>query len=182
MSNSWNRCYDWRHTDMHQRRHRIIAPSTYQTNLGGKRTKQKHLTRLKCICLNTNWLQRDHIWYDQESGNRINMSPYHWYDINMKLKWDSPYVVRIRQNWWSKLSTSEQQSRFWLHISRSHCTTAARPFCPPAQTITAIFEGESTLNHDRHFADNLFKCIFTNDKFCTLIQISQKFVPTGPFE
>ena len=28
----------------------------------------------------------------------------------------------------------------------------------------------------RHFADNIFKCIFLNEKFCTLIQISLKFV------
>ena len=31
----------------------------------------------------------------------------------------------------------------------------------------------------RHFTDNIFKCIFTNEKFCTLINISLKFVPMG---
>ena len=29
-------------------------------------------------------------------------------------------------------------------------------------------------------ADNIFKCIFLNDKFCILIKISLKFVPRGP--
>ena len=31
----------------------------------------------------------------------------------------------------------------------------------------------------RHFAD-IFKCLFMNKKFCILIRISQKFVPSGP--
>ena len=31
----------------------------------------------------------------------------------------------------------------------------------------------------RHFADNIFKCIFMNEKFCILIRISLKFVPKG---
>ena len=29
----------------------------------------------------------------------------------------------------------------------------------------------------RHFADALFRCIFVNERFCTLIKISLKFVP-----
>ena len=29
-------------------------------------------------------------------------------------------------------------------------------------------------------ADDIFKCIFLNEKFCTLIRISLKFVPRGP--
>ena len=29
----------------------------------------------------------------------------------------------------------------------------------------------------RHFADDIFKCIFMNEKFCILIEISLKFVP-----
>ena len=31
----------------------------------------------------------------------------------------------------------------------------------------------------RHFADDIFKCIFTNENFVILIQISLKYVPTG---
>ena len=33
-----------------------------------------------------------------------------------------------------------------------------------------------------HFTDDSFKCIFKNEKFCILIQISLKFVPKGPIE
>ena len=32
----------------------------------------------------------------------------------------------------------------------------------------------------RHFADDIFRCIFVNEKLCILIQISLKFVPMGP--
>ena len=33
-----------------------------------------------------------------------------------------------------------------------------------------------------HFADNIFKCIFVNEKFCILIQISLKFVLKGEID
>ena len=36
--------------------------------------------------------------------------------------------------------------------------------------------------HDRHFADDVFKCIFVNGKFCILIRISLKFVPKGAID
>ena len=31
-------------------------------------------------------------------------------------------------------------------------------------------------------ADDIFKCIFVNEKFCMLIKISMKFVPEGPID
>ena len=34
----------------------------------------------------------------------------------------------------------------------------------------------------RHFADDLFKRTFLNEKFCILIKITLKFVPTGPID
>ena len=33
-----------------------------------------------------------------------------------------------------------------------------------------------------HFADNIFRCIFMNEKIYTLIKISLKFVPKGPID
>ena len=36
--------------------------------------------------------------------------------------------------------------------------------------------------NDRHFADNIFRCIFMKEKFCILIKISLKFVPEGPID
>ena len=32
------------------------------------------------------------------------------------------------------------------------------------------------------FADDIFICIFVNEKFCNLIKISLKFVPNGPID
>ena len=34
----------------------------------------------------------------------------------------------------------------------------------------------------RHFADDVFICIFVNEKFCILIKISLKFVPKDPVD
>ena len=47
--------------------------------------------------------------------------------------------------------------------------------------------GHATLTHPpgqngRHFADDIFRCIFVNEKFCILIWISLKFVPKGPID
>ena len=33
-----------------------------------------------------------------------------------------------------------------------------------------------------HFADDIFRCIFVNEKFCILIKISLKFVPKGSID
>ena len=33
-----------------------------------------------------------------------------------------------------------------------------------------------------HFTDNIFQCIFVNEKFCILIKISPKFVAKGPID
>ena len=34
----------------------------------------------------------------------------------------------------------------------------------------------------RHFEDDISRCIFVNEKFCILIEISLKFVPKGPID
>ena len=34
----------------------------------------------------------------------------------------------------------------------------------------------------RHFADDIFKCIFVNEKFCISIKISLKFFPKGSID
>ena len=33
-----------------------------------------------------------------------------------------------------------------------------------------------------HFADDIFRCIFVNEKLCVLIKISLKFVPKDPID
>ena len=49
------------------------------------------------------------------------------------------------------------QNHYWLNSS------------PPGQ-------------NGRHFADDIFKCTFVNEKFCILIWISLKFVPKDPID
>ena len=34
----------------------------------------------------------------------------------------------------------------------------------------------------RHFPDDIFRCIFVNEKFIILIKISLKFIPKGPID
>ena len=41
--------------------------------------------------------------------------------------------------------------------------------CPPGQD-------------GHHFTDDIFKCIFVNEKLYILIKISLKFVPKGPID
>ena len=45
-----------------------------------------------------------------------------------------------------------------------------------------VFNSSPPGENDSHFADNIFKCIFINEKFCITIQISLKFVPEGPID
>ena len=37
-------------------------------------------------------------------------------------------------------------------------------------------------SNGRHLADDIFICIFMNEKFCILIKISLEFVPKGPID
>ena len=53
--------------------------------------------------------------------------------------------------------------------------------CWPLITWSAIaYNTTRPRQHGRHFADNIFKCIFLNENAWTLIAISLKFVPEGP--
>ena len=44
------------------------------------------------------------------------------------------------------------------------------------QAVNSIF----LWTNGHHFTDNIFRCIFMNEKFEILIKISLKFVPKGP--
>ena len=45
-----------------------------------------------------------------------------------------------------------------------------------------LFNSSSPGQNGRHFADDIFRCIFMNEKICILIKISLKFVPKGPID
>ena len=39
-----------------------------------------------------------------------------------------------------------------------------------------------TIHMNHHFADDIFRCIYMNEKFCILIKIWLNFVPKGPID
>ena len=45
-----------------------------------------------------------------------------------------------------------------------------------------VINSSSPGQNGRQFANNIFKCIIVNEKFCILIQISLKFVSKGPID
>ena len=49
--------------------------------------------------------------------------------------------------------------------------------CEPAD---GDFRGQVSGQNSRHFADDMFRCILENEKFCIFITISLTFVPKGP--
>ena len=49
--------------------------------------------------------------------------------------------------------------------------------------LTAFFFNSSIPGQSgRHFTNDIFRCIFVNEKFCILIKISQTFVPKGSID
>ena len=47
-------------------------------------------------------------------------------------------------------------------------------------SVSSDIDSSPPGQNGRHFADDIFRSIFVNEKFCTLIKISLKFVPKGP--
>ena len=43
-----------------------------------------------------------------------------------------------------------------------------------------LINSSPTGQNDRHFTNNIFRCIFVNEMFCILIKISRKFAPKSP--
>ena len=52
------------------------------------------------------------------------------------------------------------------------------------QAIQVLIVANSSAHgqNGRRFADDIFRCISLNEKFCILIKMSLKFVPKGPFD
>ena len=71
----------------------------------------------------------------------------------------------------------------WCHMA-SQCHCEAIHMSPDQQYDCCV--NDSTLNpsppgqNGRDFAEDIFRCIFVNEKFCILIKISLKFVPKDP--
>ena len=95
------------------------------------------------------------------------------------------------------LLSPEAARNYWLALKfdmRVHRQQCIRSILNPYST-TPIFRGLVVLrrltshwigkylqHNGRHFADDIFKCTFMNEKFCISIQISLKFVPKGSID
>ena len=83
-------------------------------------------------------------------------------------------LPKLLKNFWKSSYWS------WKLWKFSHLIQCCKTF--------AIFCEKSTLNssphaqNGRHFADDIFRRIFVNDKFSILIKISLKFVPKWPID
>ena len=73
---------------------------------------------------------------------------------------------------------------FWINFiqfQNQHCIICIISYThtgPAVEALTHLPPG----GNDRHFTDNIFRCILVNEKFCILIKISLKFVPKGPID
>ena len=54
---------------------------------------------------------------------------------------------------------------------------------PTSQFLSScLFNSSLPGQNGCHFTDNIFRCIFVNEKFYILNKISLKFVPKGPID
>ena len=52
-----------------------------------------------------------------------------------------------------------------------------------SQELSWVWANSTPLGQNGcHFTDNIFRCIFVNEKICILSKISLKFVPKGPID
>ena len=59
-----------------------------------------------------------------------------------------------------------------------YSVTESLKYFYPKKTINSFPPGQN----GRHFAGDIFICIFVNENFCILINISLKFIPNGPID
>ena len=79
---------------------------------------------------------------------------------------------RVTLQWpMREITLTQQQSHAWLAFSKTH-----RVHFAPNSTINTL----RLRQNGRHFADDVFKCIFLNENVWISIKFSLKFVPKGP--
>ena len=84
--------------------------------------------------------------------------------------WSSISVTRIWSLW---------TVRLWLD---SLVRMAAGQVWRYQRQLDCQFNSSSPGQNGRHFAEDIFICMFLNEKFCIFIWISLKFVPNGPID
>ena len=99
-----------------------------------------------------------------------------------KLKQDSHRNIIIHRSWsisWLLMVwfVGYQEQWYWLCKVCRCLSSVGNSF-----NYTYHFNSSPTGQIVRHFADNIFRCIFMNEKFCILIRISLKFLPKRPID
>ena len=80
---------------------------------------------------------------------------------------------------WVPLIFKKYEATYWTWSNLPDDNHSMKPLGPAVQLCLCW----SPLGQNgRHFADDIFRCIFVNEKFCILIKISLKFVPKGPID
>ena len=72
----------------------------------------------------------------------------------------------------------------WCHQASSHYLSRCWPRFMSAYSVTRPnwFNTLRPRQNERHFADDILKCIFLNENVWIPIEISLKFVPKGPID
>ena len=91
--------------------------------------------------------------------------------------------------WWMPQDFTDDKSTLvqvmaWCHQATSHYLSQCwlSSLSPYGVTRPQWVNSSPPGQNGRHFTDYIFRCIFVNEKFCMLIQISLKFVPKGPID
>ena len=87
-------------------------------------------------------------------------------------------------------SETKFQSKHTFSVKKMHLNMSEewRPFCSglnmlnPPSPLNMHVNSSPPGQNGCHFADNIFQCIFMNEKFWILIQISLKFVLKGQID
>ena len=94
--------------------------------------------------------------------------------------WGISYEIALR---WMPLDLTDDKSTLvqvmaWCRQATSHYLSQCWPrsMSPNGITRPQWVNWSPPGKNGRHFADDIFKCIFLNEKFCILIKISLKFV------
>ena len=86
--------------------------------------------------------------------------------------------------WWDSGWTDETHSVWWITQSKRYMywgitTDVGWPCYNMSTFLQNHLNSFPPGQNGRYFTDNIFRCIFVNEKFCILIKISLNFVPKG---
>ena len=114
-----------------------------------------------------------HIWYLTHFGKFILISVT-WLDDLMQ--WSYCILALSHQ---CDIEDFIDDESAWVRVKQKGRNSLTNP-----TTISSACEGVAVNSsppgqNGRHFADNIFSCIFLNENFDISIQISLKFVPKG---